>query len=82
MIAKRAQPGNDSEHNRRRRLNYLSTELAPMDDVTNTVVDVPRGKPASYKRNGSPHTRAPTPSRVPTRWPATLDICEQHFSPT
>jgi hypothetical protein len=37
MIAKRTQPGNDSKNNRQRRLNYLPTELAPMDVVTNMV---------------------------------------------
>jgi hypothetical protein len=61
MIAKRAHRGNDSARNLRRRFNYLPTELDPMDGMTNIVIDVPLGKPASYKRNDSPHTRAPTP---------------------
>ena len=82
MIAKRAHRGNDSVSNLRRRFNYLPTEPAPLDDLTSMVVDVPRGKPASYKRNESPHTRAPTPSRVPTEWPTILDIRAQRFSPT
>ena len=51
MIAKRAHRGNESVSNLRRFFNYLSTELAPVDDLTSMVVDVPRGKPASYKRN-------------------------------
>ena len=82
MIAKRIHRGKNSTSNFRRRFNYLATELAPLDDLTSMVVDVPRGKPASYKRNDSPHTRAPTLSRVPTQWPTILDIRAQRFSRT
>ncbi len=82
MIAKRAHCGNDSVSNLRRFFNYLSTELAPVDDLTSVVVDVPRVKPASYKRNDSPYTRAPTLSRVPTQRPTILDVRAQRFSPT
>ncbi len=56
MIAKRAHRGNDSVSNLRRFFNYLPTKLAPVDDLTSMVVNVPRGKPASYKQNDSPHT--------------------------
>jgi hypothetical protein len=82
MIANRAHRGNDSRSNLRRCFNYLRTELDRFDDLTNMVVDVPRGKLASYKRNDSPHTRAPTSSSVPTEWPTILDIRARRFSPT
>ena len=65
MIAKRTHRGNGSVSNFRRGFNYLPTELDRLDDLTSMVVDVPRGKTASYKRNDSVHTRASTPSRVP-----------------
>ena len=82
MIAKRTERGNDPVSNFRRRFNYLRRKLDCLDDLTHMAVDVPRSKPASYKRNDSLHTRAPTPFKVPTEWPAILDISAQHFSPT
>jgi hypothetical protein len=82
MTAKQTERGSDSASNFRRRFNYLRRELDCLDDLTRTAADVPRSKPASCKRNDSPHTRAPTPSKVPTEWPAILDISAQHFSPT
>ncbi len=82
MIAKRTELGNDSVSNFRRRFNHLRRELDCLGDLTRMAVDVPRSKPASHIRSDSPHTRAPTPSKVPTEWPAILDISAQHFFPT
>jgi hypothetical protein len=82
MIAKRTHRANNSARNLRWCFNYLLTELAMRDGITSMVVDVLQNKLALYKRNDSPHTRAPTPSRVPTEWPTILDIPAQHFSPT
>ena len=56
MIAKRTELGNDSVSNFRRRFNHLRRELDCLGDLTRMAVDVPRSKPASYKRNDSPHT--------------------------
>jgi len=82
MILKRIHRGKNSTSNLRRFFYYLPTELAPLDDLTSMAVDVPRSRPASYKRNDSPHTRAPTSSIVPTEWPAILDIRVQRSFPT
>ena len=54
MIAKRIYARNESACNFRRLYGYLATELDRLDRLTNMVVDVPGGKPASYKRNNSP----------------------------
>jgi hypothetical protein len=61
MITKRAHPDNDSASNFR-----------PLDDLTDIVVDVLGGKPASYKRNYSPRTRAPNLSRARQNCPQSL----------
>jgi hypothetical protein len=82
MTAKQTERGSDSASNFRRRFNYLRRELDCLDDLTRTAADVPRSKPASCKRNDSPHTRAPTSSSVPTEWPTILDIRARRFSPT